>query len=446
MIHSEIRTFTYPNDDLQRLQCVRFDSFEELKLFQPQYTKDSFDKLCDLYRNFIVKKYPWVYGHLLLFTLPEDISVPFAESDEEYGELYDPLLRVNAAFHKHLKIRKKKIVSDDALTLGFYEQLLKLGCLRLISGRLNTLDILPVGKDFGFLSQSEKQAKLKVNSSFFTMDRLDVGSVYDRIGTPVGLSLMEGSIQSPPLFGRQVFCVDKQNMVSIRGISLKDLNIEVNGHIYRHGLNARIYERPNASHSPEGGSDLVIVNKRVLAQKKGGNCRVPSSGFLLHLEQALDLRSTEVHYSGLESLKFALQVGNSAVINGQRTEKFLSPFYDIRRFWVPSYPPSLYPLNYQKARAPRILLGADRDNKPMLIWMEGAGKFGYEAKRDSCGASLSEAAMLAEKCGMFNAVHLDGGGSAQILLHNEKSLLVSDRDPEDFSEIERAVAAGLMIL
>ena len=45
---------------------------------------------------------------------------------------------------------------------------------------------------------------------------------------------------------------------------------------------------------------------------------------------------------------------------------------------------------------------------------------------------------------MVNAVNLDGGGSAQILLHNLRSLKISDR-AEDGTETERPVPMGLVI-
>ena len=78
-------------------------------------------------------------------------------------------------------------------------------------------------------------------------------------------------------------------------------------------------------------------------------------------------------------------------------------------------------------------------------WAEGAGKLRYEAGRDSCGASLAELGEICEELGMLNAVNLDGGGSAQILMRNARSLLISDRNPTDNSEMERVVPLGLMI-
>ena len=46
--------------------------------------------------------------------------------------------------------------------------------------------------------------------------------------------------------------------------------------------------------------------------------------------------------------------------------------------------------------------------------------------------------------GMVNAVNLDGGGSAQILLHGKRYLELSDRK-EDGSEQERPVPLGLTV-
>jgi exopolysaccharide biosynthesis protein len=80
----------------------------------------------------------------------------------------------------------------------------------------------------------------------------------------------------------------------------------------------------------------------------------------------------------------------------------------------------------------------------MILWAEGAGKIGYVAGKDSRGASLSDMAELCAEMGMADAVNLDGGGSAQILLDNRRSLMISDRNT-DFTESERPVPMGLII-
>ena len=92
-----------------------------------------------------------------------------------------------------------------------------------------------------------------------------------------------------------------------------------------------------------------------------------------------------------------------------------------------------------------IALGADKDGKPVLFWAEGAGKLGYLKGEDSRGATLVDMAEIAADIGMVNGVNLDGGGSAQILLGNQRTLRISDRNRADNSEAERLVPVGLVV-
>ena len=52
---------------------------------------------------------------------------------------------------------------------------------------------------------------------------------------------------------------------------------------------------------------------------------------------------------------------------------------------------------------------------------------------------------IAEDLGMVNAVNLDGGGSAQILINNQRYLRISDRNKKDNSDAERLVPLGLIV-
>ena len=86
------------------------------------------------------------------------------------------------------------------------------------------------------------------------------------------------------------------------------------------------------------------------------------------------------------------------------------------------------------------------DGKPVLIWAEGAAKIGHQKGLGSCGASLQEMAQICKKLDIRNAVNLDGGGSAQILLHNQRQLQISDRNPQTIHESERPIPLALMIM
>ena len=149
-------------------------------------------------------------------------------------------------------------------------------------------------------------------------------------------------------------------------------------------------------------------------------------------------------YEGMEDIRFGIQVGNSIVRNGEKTESFRSRFFNVRGLNRIAFPPCLYPLDFQNDRAARIAIGADEAGKPMILWAEGAAKIGHVPGKGSCGATLGDMARICSELGMVHGVNLDGGGSAQLLLNNLRSLQVSDR-AEDGAETERPVPMGLII-
>ena len=177
-----------------------------------------------------------------------------------------------------------------------------------------------------------------------------------------------------------------------------------------------------------------------------GSAPVPASGFVLCPEGNCDIKPGDlVTYEGMEDVRFGIQVGNSIIRDGEKTERFISQFFNVKGMQRIAFPPSLYPLDFDHARAGRIAIGADAAGNPMILWAEGAAKLGHTPGVDSCGASLLEMAQICADVGMHNAVNLDGGGSAQLLIDNQRSLLISDRKEEDFSESERPVPMGLII-
>ncbi|MBR4462693.1 MAG: phosphodiester glycosidase family protein [Erysipelotrichaceae bacterium] len=444
-MRSEIHHFTLADSSHLNVQSVHLDRFSDLQFLHPSFDSAGFHKLCDLYRDYIIPKYSFAFGTLVHFYLPEDMDLPFPDCDECYGTILDKTVLCNILFHKHVHFRNNDPVFDDPQVKLIFQALQERNCLRIAKGIRSTLSFLPVSKTIGFLSQNNNNASLKVNASFFIMDLFDLGSIYDQIGTPFGLCVKDGTILQPPLFDREVLTV-KENKVSVTDISLKQLEIILDGFSYRDGRNASFLSRPQYRRSPSGGFDIVIVNEKIVAYKEGGNCEIPSSGFVLHLDRKIAIKETSVTYRGLEDLSFAIQVGNSVVRNGKMTQCFLSPFYKLLQFWKTSYPPSMYPHDYHTDRAPRIVLGADIDDKPMLLWLEGAAKFGHDPHTDSVGASLSETAEICKELGMFNGIHLDGGGSAQILINGQRELKISDRKKEDLEENERAIPLALYVL
>ena len=443
-MESTEKIYSIGEGKIQRVQIVKLEDFNQLHFVFPAYQFSSFAKICALYRDFIVRKYEMFFGKVVLFTLGEE-EFSLESFPSKYGELQDPLNAINLLFKDNIFVKDKEICFKNEKVRALFEKLKEEKKLFVAEGKRNGIRFVPVGRKLGYLSQSFFEQDLCVNASFFTMDPLDCGSIFDYVGIPIGLMVEKGKIMNPPQYDREALLVKKDGSVTIEKVSLQQIQVKIDGVLYEDHRNCFYYERPKRKKTPLGKTDLVIVNNKVVCINPKGGTPVPCGGFVIQTEEKIsEVKDRKVSYHGLEDILFGLQVGNSAIVNGIKTEKFLSPFYKFYKPWIPSYPPSMYPLNYEKDRAPRILFGADHNNKPMFAWIEGAGKFGHEAGKEGEGASLKEAAEIAEDIGMMNAIHLDGGGSAQILRKGKRSLKLSDRDAVSYAEAERAIPVGIV--
>lgn len=446
-MNSEIKVYSYPNGEIQRVQVVRWDDWAQVDFLHLDYNEAAVDCFSDIYQNYLVPACPWIFGNMIMFHIPESVAFDFPMETEKYGVVGDRLTAASIALQKGVKIVHGKPVFKDSRVEEFWRFLEKENCVRIIRGKLPMTKVIPVGKFTGYLSEKEPEAAMKVNASFFIMDPIDCATIYDQVGTTLGLCVKDGVIQNPPLFSREALLVKKDGSITIDEVDIRNLEIEISGKRYSHGKNAVIYSRPESARTPnDKRTKIVIIGNRVAAIKDHGSVPIPASGFVLSVDEAVKvLPQTAVVYHGMEDVAFGIQVGNSIIRSGVKTQQFISRFYNIYHLEKIPFPPSLYPMDFQKARAARIALGADKNGKPMLFWAEGKGKLSYTVGEDSTGASLREMANIAADLGMVHAVNLDGGGSAQILLRNERVLRISDRNKSDNSDAERLVPLGLIV-
>lgn len=446
-MNSQIHVFPKENGEIQRVQVVKLPDWESLDFLFPKASEQSFSRFCDIYRQYLIPGFPWIFGNIVLFTLPDETELPFPSSSKKYGSVCDRLTAAAIALKEGIRICSGQLKFKNNTIKTFCKMLQKRDCLQLVKGKLPITTIIPVDQRAGFLSQQEENAQMKVNSTFFIMDSIDCATVYDHVGAPVGLMVKDGIVQNPPLFQREALIVRKDGQVSIETPDIRTIPIEIGGKQYLHGKNAVVYTRPEHSRTPaQKGVKIVIVGRKVVAVSTGKRVPIPASGFVVCIKDLYKVSPGDsVIYRTMEDIRFGIQAGNSTVRAGVPTTKFISRFYNIRRLERIPFPPSLYPMDFDRARAARIVLGADAAGKPMLLWAEGSAKLGHTPGKDSCGASLLETAQICSQLGMVNGIHLDGGGSAQILLGNQRKLSVCDRSAADFREVERPVPAGLII-
>ena len=459
---SEVKVFARENGEIQRVQAVYLDEWSQLDflwLKQESFEQQKRALKCfaDIYENFLVPSAPWIFPKMVMFCLPEDMDIwtylggckseTNVYESERYGKIADPLTIATILLQEGVKLNGKKVGFKTETARKLYNDLEARGCVRIICGKLPKTKMIPVGRFAGYMSENFPEAKMKVNANFFIMDPIDCATVYDQVGTPFGLCIKDGIVENPPLFSREALLVESDGVTYISKKDIKELMVEINDRTYLPEKNATFYTRPEKVKTPEEKGRLVaIVGRRVVAVKDGGSMEIPASGFVMKVGKGANISpGDKVTYHGLKDVQFGIQVGNSIIKKGVKTDRFLSRFYDIHKLQRVPFPPSLYPMDFEKARAARIGLGASKEGKPVVFWVEGKGKIQYKPGEDSTGASLSEMADIAVELGLRNAVNLDGGGSAQILMENVRTLHISDRNKEDNSDAERLVPLGLIV-
>ncbi len=460
---SEVKVFPRENDEIQRVQAVHLDDWSQLdflclKQESLEQQKRALQCFGDIYEIYLVPSCPWIFPKMVMFCFPEDFDIWKYMDDSKsemkpiydtgkYGKVTDELTIATILLQEGVKLKGKTPVFKNETAKRIYEDLKARDCVRIICGKLPKTQMIPIGRLAGYLSETCPEAKLKVNANFFIMDPIDCATVYDQVGTPFGLCIKDGIVEFPPLFNREALLVEKDGATYISKKDVKELMIEINDRTYLSGKNATIYTRPEKAKTPEEkGRLVVIVGRRVVAVKDGGSIAIPASGFVMKVGKGANISPGDtVSYHGLKDVQFGIQVGNSIIKKGVKTDRFISRFYDIHKLQRVPFPPSLYPMDFENARAARIGLGADKEGKPVIFWVEGKGKLQYKPGEDSTGASLSEMAEIAVELGLRNAINLDGGGSAQILMDGARALHISDRNKVDNSDAERLVPLGLVI-
>ena len=449
MIESKIDTIRYENGEMQRFQVVSGFAWNDLEFVQPPFSKEAFDELCRMYKIFVIPKHHEMYGAVLAFHLPDDMKSPFS-SDTDEGVVFDRQLAASIGLRKLVregKIRRsgESLLIDDAKAKAFLDELEKRGWMSIAYGdKTDVVSILPVGEDLGYMSQVSPRPQFICNAHFFQMDVFDSDSPYDLFGTPYGMTVKNGIMIQPPLNGREALVVDMDGKVKITRPDVRNISMQIQGVTFKHGENCTIYRRPDTRQTPEEeGLDIVIVGDEVVSFHKGGGVFIPEGGFVLHTKEELSVEPSPVVYLGFDNCLFAIQVGSSSVKDGEVMKGFESPFYNIYKDSVP-FPPTLYPLSYEKDRAPRMAICSDKDGDPVIVWAEGCSKLYYQFGKESCGASLLELGNYCASIGLVNALNLDGGGSSEIFLNGKLMMHVSDRHADN-SDAERPVPMGLLI-
>ncbi len=181
---SEMITFPYPDGEIQRVQVVRLDRWEDLEFLRPAPAEGAFDGFRRIYEHHLIPAAPWAFGNIVMFRLPEGMEVPFSFETDSFGTVADPLTAAAIGLRRGVRVHGKKIWFRDEMPRRFWKELEETGNVRIVRGKLPVTTIIPVGREAGLLTQTEQDASMKVNASFFIMDPFDCRSHRPAPGRP----------------------------------------------------------------------------------------------------------------------------------------------------------------------------------------------------------------------------------------------------------------------
>ncbi len=429
-MESRIDIVRHSDGDIQRLQVVSGFAWRDIRFSYAPFSRESINRFAQLYRLSIISRDPCSFGRLLFFHVPHGFDVGGMPSTIG-GVTYHDLSANLAAW----------LASGDPEGETLFEKLEKLGYAATTEGAGSGVSYYPLSPHLGFAGDMRNH-QIACNSHFFLMEPSDLESRYDLLGSPFGMVVEAGRMHLPPLYHRPAIAVDKDG-VHIVHPELKDVAFSIDGVTYRHGENCTFYERPDTEETPAAkGTALLIADGRVVASKNGGRVKVPMGGFVIHVPEFVSIFNPVVACRSRNSYQFAIQAGPVMVDDGVPSAGFGGfPLYEGKGV---SYPPTVFPLDWDDDRSGRMVLGGDRQGNPVLVWAESAGALGYEKGSQSSGCTLSEMASYCRDIGLATAVNLDGGGSAVMYYSGMRLLRGKDRTEEN-RESPRPVPAILVV-
>ncbi len=257
-----------------------------------------------------------------------------------------------------------------------------------------------------------------------------------RQGEPLGMTMVDGKIITPPIFGRAAMTCTKQGGVKLMtGITMADTEIIIgeNRHIVPDLVNpdiatdqslVRVYTpnyRTKCSPDREEHSlHVAVIGNRIVAVKPHGNLSIPINGYVIALPNTMEnddlpVPGKNIFYrlaqkNGSEEIQAALECGPMLVEDGRVVS--LDQAELIKQGFAPWSPPlprfnSIF--HHFDKRAPRTVVGADE-----LIATVFEGR-----QHDSPGVTLEEAGrIMDERYHCHTVIALDGGACSQLIAVN----------------------------
>ncbi len=310
--------------------------------------------------------------------------------------------------------------------------------------------------------------EILINANHFLFLPPEIAAPFDAYGDPIGLTLVDGVVETPPQAPRTCLLIGAAGP-ELRRVGFADTVIRSgDGQTFvPHAFGAPGRTGPGTAFAlfhgstgglappAEGAWDVAFVGRHAVALAQGGGLPIPRAGCVLRCAsrpEAEAVAAGSVTYS-LPGMSQGVQSGPLIVAAGQTTEHAGDVFaeevmsHDAPRPDSVPVSPHAWAADWHQTRAARLSAGITEDGRLFFCAVEGTSSFFRDGP--ARGATLHDLATLMIEEGAVRAMHLDGGGSTQVFCHGGGAL-ITPRDvhhglPESPAQFDRPLPLGLVL-
>lgn len=257
------------------------------------------------------------------------------------------------------------------------------------------------------------------------------------IGSPLGLLILDGRVECPPLFYKPAFIIYKNGNIDISRVTCKNgfaikkgkqqLAFTADTHNVHHNHKPSFYDLSYEEESIIGNGNVIVrlagtTVKEIIKTDKsqlvkiipvGITLSIPEDLFsseLFKLEKKVELDLFENTSDGIkwENISYAIEAGPMLLDNGERVIDMDLEGWKTKN----SINTQAARLDYTDMRGPKIAVGIDQNGALRVLAVNGR-------IRESVGATHIDMANILQELGMQKAMGFDPGGSSTLYINGE---------------------------
>lgn len=313
-----------------------------------------------------------------------------------------------------------------------------------------------------FNKEGRGKARLAWNGGYILNPELvgKLGIPEKFIGSPLGLIISDGQMQSPPLFNKAAFLIDKDGKLNVKRVNCSQgmviecesgkIMFDKKDYNSDHPGNAPCYYDLLYPKAVLPGDGRIIVRlagnrvKDIITTIRGEELLVLPVGLALSFpaDKYPDLKIGQellIMVNGLKNYTSAIEAGPQLLENGEVCLDMEIEGWKTQN----SINTQAARLDYTDMRGPKIALGIDTNDDLFILTIDGR-------IRESVGATHYDMADILKRQGMIRAMGFDPGGSSTLVVDG-KTLNISpynhqyEKDVYSLPPEPRAVANALLL-